>query len=210
MRRISPKVALLLALISLPSVAQAQLVSTGASQSGNRDLRWDVSTNAGASWTQAFVVTSVPGQWTAGAPGGTWVSATASGSGGGGSYAVRSLFTLASGDAFSFDFRCATDNAFAGMFINGTQFGSNHCPSLWTWGSFVSVGSSNFLAGQNSVEFRWTGDNVTDGIAVDLNNQRFVPGPTGPGTVVPEPSAIVLLASGLLGLGVVARRRRQR
>lgn len=55
------------------------------------------------------------------------------------------------------------------------------------------------LAKVAEIRFIVDGDGVTDGF-------RFAG--TAPGTVVPEPSTYILMATGLLGLGIAARRRR--
>lgn len=206
MKRIPTAVARAVTLAMLavwPATMSAQLVSTGAQQVAGRDSRWEAF--FGLNWQPAYVVTSLPGQWTSGAPGGTWISVSPSGSGGPSPYAVRSQFTLNAGDQYSFDFRCATDNLLIGAFINGVQFGGNHCPNIWSWGSFTNVPASSFVVGLNTLEFRWSGDQTTDGIAIEIANGRFVPG-----SVVPEPSSILLMAAGLAGLGLVARRKVRR
>ena len=189
-----------------PVLAHAQLVSTGAAAAGGRDTRWDVSTNGGSTWEQAYLVTAIPEQWTNGAPGGTWISSSPRGTGGGGAYRVRSLFTLALGDVFTFRFRCAADDGPVAFFINGAAQQGNPCPNTWSWGAMTSVDASNFRDGQNSIEFAFAGNNFTDGIAVEIANATLTPGNP---SVVPEPATLALFASGLFGLGVVARRRRR-
>ena len=201
--------------VTIPHAADAQLlVSTGASQANGLDNRWQVSTNplaATPAWNAAAIVGVLPEQWSTGAPGGTWIAATSTGSNGGGSYAIRSLFTLGAGDAFSLQFRCAVDNGPVSMFINGAAVaGNSPCPSTWYWGSFVTLTETSFQTGQNSIEFRWTGDNRTDGMAVEIANLQFTPGAPGNPNVVPEPASVVLMGTGLFGVGLVARRRRVR
>ena len=189
-----------------PLVAQAQLfVGTGVVQSAGRDQRWDVSTNGGATWTQAFIVAPVPGQWTAGAPGGVWIGATATGTGGGGFYRVRQQFTLGAGYALSFNLRCAFDNGGAQVFINGVQFGSNPCgTTIFNYGTTQSLTQANFQTGLNDLQVRWSGDDITDGAVVEAKNLSYTPG-----MVVPEPASFVLLATGLFVIGGFHARRRK-
>ena len=196
-------------MLAAVAVDAQTVVSTGASQSGGRDLRWEVSGNGGSSWTQAFVVTPVPAQWTSGAPGGTWIGATQTGSRGGGAYRVRTLFELAAGDLLSFNLRCAVDNSAAQVFINGAQFGNNACgTSTWRWGGVSSLTAADFLLGTNTLEVRWIGDNQTDGVAVEISALSFTPGSPGMPGVVPEPSTYALLGTGLAGVLALRRRRR--
>lgn len=200
--------------LALPAVSHAQLlVSTGASVTAGLDNRWQFTATPNAAtptWTAATIVTGIPGQWSGGAPGGTWISGNASASGNGGNYGIRTLFSLSSGDALSFSFRCAADNGPVSLWINGAVVGENPCPQLWNWGSFITLTQSAFQLGQNTLEFRWTGDNATDGMAVQIDGLDFTPGAPGDPNVVPEPATVVLMASGLFGLGLVARRRRVR
>jgi hypothetical protein len=190
----------------LGGAAHAQLVvGTGVLQSSGLDSRWQVSTNAGSSWAAASIVVSPPGQWTAGAPGGIWIGATPSGSGGGGSYSIRQQFSLIVGQTLSFNLRCAWDNSAAQMWINGSQVGTNACgTNIWSYGPLQTLTQSNFSTGLNTLEFRWVGDNTTDGMAVEVTNLVTNTNPS----VVPEPSTYLLMATGLAGLTLVARKRR--
>jgi PEP-CTERM motif len=190
----------------LAATTQAQIVvGTGVLQTSGLDNRWQVSTNGGTSFSSAFVVTSPPGVWGSSAPGGIWVGATSSGSGGGGSYRIRQQFTLNSGDLLSFSLRCAYDNFNGQIWVNNVLFGTGVCgTSSFNWSSFQGFLQSDFVTGLNSIEMRWTGDDITDGAAVEIANLRYTPGNAN---VVPEPATYVMMVSGLAGLALIRRRR---
>jgi hypothetical protein len=196
-----------LGVLVAPSLHAQLIVSTGASQSGGLDTRWQASTT-GTTWNAASIVTSPPGQWTTGAPGGIWISTSPSGTGGGGTYRIRQQFTLFSGDLLSFNMRCAADNGPAQLFINNVQFSTTACPTIWNWGPVIALTQANFATGLNTLEWRWTGDNTTDGMAVEISSLSYNGGPPNP-SVVPEPSTYALMGTGLLGVITLARRRQR-
>ena len=203
----------------LPTRAFAQLpVSTGAQQSEGRDTRWQVAYGLTGgplgAFSNAFVITNPV--W--GIPtGASWIGATASSSLPGGigdgsrrfTYVARTQFTLGAGDQLTFRFQCTFDNYWLGLFINGTQYGTTACggDNSFALASEVTIGPMNFLAGLNTIEYRWQGDGITDGIVIRSNAASVVPGAPG---VVPEPSTYVLMATGMAGLVGISRRRRQR
>ena len=77
-------------------------------------------------------------------------------------------------------------------------FNAGFCPFIAAGLSFAGTGHSVVFAGvANQIVF----DDVTFGSSVPDQ---------GPGTTTPEPASIVLMATGLCGVGAVARRRRKK
>jgi PEP-CTERM motif len=213
------------ALALAPALANGQLpVSTGTQVTGSgtntRDTRWQVGFAAGAlptTFNDAFrILNPVWGlpsdaSWI-GAEGGTGTQPGASGDGSRRyTYAARTSFSLNAGDQLTIRMQCTFDNYWLGLFINGTQFGGSVCgPDLtYALGTEFTIGPSAFTAGNNILEFRWQGDGVTDGFVARINSAVVEPGNPGQPGVVPEPSTYLLMATGMVGLVGVARRRRQ-
>ncbi|MDB4889629.1 MAG: hypothetical protein JWL61_1484 [Gemmatimonadetes bacterium] len=205
-----------LALIAMlaPGAASAQTPPANTGATGNvngvfQDALWQVSTNGGTTWSQAYQVQSPPGAWQTATPAYSWISATSSGTGGGGDYYFRTLFDLSGYDPTTavMTFQCAIDNfpAQAGGYysLNGGAYGGScgNQPSYQFTG--VNTVNSGFTGGINSLVFHVTGDAVTDGLVVgDMGLSASAV------TATPEPASMVLVATGLLGVLGVARRRR--
>lgn len=204
-----------------PALIHAQLpVSTGAQQAGGRDTRWQLAYGLTggtlSAFSDAFVITSpvwaVPSS-------ASWIGATSSSSVPGGTgdgqrrftYVARTQFTLNAGDQLTYTFQCTFDNYWLGLFVNGTQVGTTACGSdnTFSLASAFTVSPSSFMAGLNTIDFRWQGDGITDAIVIRSTATTLVPGTPGVPGVVPEPSTYALMATGMAALVGISRRRRK-
>lgn len=199
--------AVALAAIALPAHAQPGPISSGVFAAG-RDLNWDIAVGAGAA-VDAFQVTNNPG-WNdfAGPTAARWISFSASASNPAATpYHFTTTFSLAGYDptSASLGYQCGVDNTLNAVRLNGVVVLGASC--VFHALSATQSISSGFVAGINTLEFEVNGDQVTDGFI--FNNTSFSARQIGT-TVAPEPSTILLLATGLGVLGVTARRRKTR
>jgi len=108
----------------------------------------------------------------------------------------------------------------SGIFLNGVEVGQSSLPAFGGLGGPMvpfniaqgnpAMGQAVFVGGQNVLTFGNTNDSTDHGV---LNN---IPGPTGVRVLftsasdgVPEPGTLFLMGSGLIGGGLLARRRRR-
>jgi len=217
--------------IAPASLAAQAFAGTGMASnvSGGVDGRWLVSckalfsvvnvgpctgTDAVPTFAPASVITATPGGWAAvplGANGLRYIGAVANGSVGGSvgenpryEYTFRTTFTAAAGAQLELN-PLRIDNYWVGYVLNGgaLQTGGFVGPhplaangGNWTT-PFSLIINTGLVAGENILDIKMTGNGQTDGILLD-----------GRVNVVPEPSTYALMATGLLGLGGVVRRRR--
>lgn len=200
--RLTVRRTVLTVLFLAPAVASAQgPMSTGTTPVGTTDPFWDISVNGGA-YYDAFVLDR--GGTT---PTAKWIGASLSGTLPGGVpdgdfsrflYSFQTMFAGTSG--MTVTYRCARDDTFFNVMLNGAAVLGATCPGYDLSTSFTI--SSGFIDGLNTLQFNTGGNGVTDGLIVDIT------GVTNPISPVPEPTSIVLFASGLIGVAVAGRGRK--
>ncbi len=223
--------ALLLGSIMQPAMVGAQSINLGTGLSaggvaladGATDPFWTTSVNGGATFSAAKVLgnsfnTPCGCSILPNALSGKWINTT--GQIGTGWPIGQTVYTRRSFDLSGYDLTSVLlSGSFAvmdsnlGLYLNGTLLPGTTLlyPSYTPWSfltNFSVLGTSGlFNAGVNTLEFRSTSVNsIYDGVMLQ---KASVDGDYTPPATVPEPASLALMATGLVGVAVVGRRRRR-
>jgi len=194
-------------------VTETGLYNTGNNSSrktlasGAVDSHWTVSKDGGAA-TAAYAVTSATagfptGAWMGDDTASTWINSSGTSvNADPGNYTYTTTFDLTGVDSSSWKLtgKFLTDDSFNGLYLNGVKIDSVTGGGFASWASFSLT--SGFQTGMNTLSFV-------------VNNGGAAANPTGlrveftGGSLVPEPSMIALLSTGLFGLICYAWRKRR-
>ncbi len=206
---------LILSVAIMPSGSAQSFFSTSSGSPGTVDPNWTVSTGTGGVFSSVFspaVVTVV------GYPQPNFITNVVGGSNFTFApwYTFRQTFDLTGFDptTVSLSFRWGCDDvptavSFTPVFSlnGGSAQGSGTCGAYNIAGGTLVNLASNFNAGVNTIDFFVVGNGITDAFGLTVAGFTAQPG-LPPGDVVPEPATMGLLATGLLSLAGVRRRKK--
>lgn len=205
---------LILSVATMPSGSAQSFFSTSSGAPGTVDPNWTVSTGTGGVFSNVFAPAVVT---VAGYPQPNFITNIVGGSNGFAPwYTFRQTFDLTGFNPASafLSFRWGCDDVpgavlFTPVFSlnGGASQGSGTCGAYnITAASYASL-ASGFIAGVNTLDFFVVGNGTTDAFALTVEAFIAQPG-LPPGDVVPEPATMGLLATGLLSLGAMRRRKK--
>ena len=200
-----------LAMSFAPTAVSAQfsgLFSTGVDGAGVKlasgtDTHYQVVEN---SLAQAFVV--FQGSYAV-SPTASYIWQDAGGNPGSVTRTFRTTFTLAAGFnplTATLAGKWSTDNAGLNIILNRVSSGA----TSGGFGTFTNFLITNgFVVGLNTLDFVVQDQGAPGGFAATDFVGTATASTTPPGTTVPEPSTVVLMAAGLFGVAVVGARRKR-
>jgi hypothetical protein len=191
--------------LGIPAFGDTLNLSTGVTGGAT----YTVAENGGATGTAALVTSSDAdwyGGWVANSSTSAWIAYDPTNCCDNGVGDYSTTFTLTSGDLSSVALSGSWTLDDSGeLLLNGNVIGTL---GSGNWGSLtafsVAAGSSDFVLGTNTLSIDITNsDNYLEGV----NLEGSLTGYTAPTSPTPEPSSVLLLCVGFVGLFLLSRKR---